>query len=195
MDTTARMRTQVLDAAEQCLLTGGFASARLHSAIAKVAGLSRPTVYKYVGDQDAIVAAVIQRELATFLDELRPTLERHRPLPEQLEDVLVFVVERARAHTLLQAAMRQIPERLLPWFTTHASVLLEQVEPVVAPYVRRYAEDGQLGGVEPRVFIDALCRVALSLVFTRGLVDLDAPGAVHGYLSVLLSVARPSVTR
>jgi AcrR family transcriptional regulator len=187
------MRARVLDAAEQALLTGGFGSGRLHSATARLVGLSRPTVYKYVGDQDAIIAAVIQRELATFLEELRPLLEQARPLPERLENVLVFVVERARAHTLLQAALRQIPDRLLPWFTTHADVLLRQVEPMVAPHVRCYVEDGQLGDMDPRVFIDALCRVALSLVFTRGLIDLERPGALRGYLAMLLGAA--SVTR
>ncbi len=188
MDQAAQMRERVLDAAEQCLLEGGFGDSRLHSAIARRAGLSRPTVYKYVGDQDTINAAVIQRHLIRFLSELQPLLDRRRPLREQLLDVLVFVVQHAREHPLLRAALRDVPEQLLPWFTTRANVLVAQVEPVVMPSLLRYAERGALA-VDPRLLVDALSRVALSLVFTTGLVELATPEAVRDYLAAFVDIA------
>jgi AcrR family transcriptional regulator len=182
MDQAAVMRERILDAAVECLLRGGFRSARLHSAIARVAGLSRPTVYKYVGDQEAIIGGVIQRELAAFLDELEPLLDQDVPVGEQLENMLVFAVCRAREHTLLDAAMREIPQRLLPWFTTHAAILLGQVEPVLTPRIRRYIDNGQLPELDPRLLADALCRIVLSLVFTSGLLDLTDQTEMRVYL-------------
>jgi AcrR family transcriptional regulator len=186
VDQAVLMRERVLAAAEECLLAGGFTESRLHSEIARRAGLSRPTVYKYAGDQDAIIAAVIQREFETFLGRLRPVLERRAPFPEHLLDVMTFVVEQARVHPLLQAAMRDIPERLLPWFTTRAGALIAQVEPLTVPGIRRYIADGALPDVDPRILVDAMARIALSLVFTNGLFDLSDPVALRAYLTALL---------
>jgi len=128
---------------------------------------------------------VIQRELAAYLDGLEPMLDREVPVRDQLEDMLVFATHRAREHTLLNAAMREIPERLLPWFTTHARTLLEQVEPVLTPRIQRYIDDGQLPDLDPRLLADALCRVVLSLVFTSGLADLAEPAELRAYLRTL----------
>ncbi|HEY1966665.1 MAG TPA: TetR/AcrR family transcriptional regulator [Pseudonocardia sp.] len=192
MDQAVLMRDRVLAAAEQCLLEGGFGSSRLHSEIARRAGLSRPTVYKYVGDQDSIIAAVIQREFELFLARLRPVLELRLPFDEHLVAVMTFVVGQAREHPLLQAALRDTPERLLPWFTTRAGALVEQVEPLALPGIRRYIAAGELPDVDPRMLLDALCRIGLSLVFTNGLFDLSDPDALRAYLTSFL---RPSVRR
>ncbi|MGQ0481805.1 MAG: TetR/AcrR family transcriptional regulator [Pseudonocardia sp.] len=190
MDQAVRMRAQVLAAAEKCLLESGFGAARLHSAIARRAGLSRPTVYKYVGDQDAIIAAVIQREFEGFLARLRPVLDQELPFDEHLLEVMAFVVGHAREHALLRAALRDAPDRVLPWFTTHAGGLISQVEALVLPGVRRYIAAGELPDTDPRLLVDALCRIALSLVFTEGLFDLSEPAALRAYLAALMPGSR-----
>lgn len=186
MQQAERIRARVLAAAEQCLLEGGFGDARLHSTIARRAGLSRPTVYKYVGDQDAINAALIQRELGVFLERLQPIMDRPLPFADHLVTVMVFVVGHAREHRLLQAALRDAPQLLLPWFTTRAGVLIEQVELVASATLRRYIDDGELPDIEPRILIDAMCRIALSLVFTNGVVELSDPDALRAYLGSFL---------
>jgi AcrR family transcriptional regulator len=186
VDQAVLMRDRVLAAAEQCLLEGGFGSNRLHSEIARRAGLSRPTVYKYVGDQDCIIAAVIQREFELFLARLRPVLEQQLPFSEHLVAVMTFVIGQAREHPLLQAALRDTPERLLPWFTTRAGALIEQVQPLALPGIQRYIAAGELPDRDPRILLDALCRIALSLVFTNGLFDLTDPEALQVYLRALV---------
>jgi AcrR family transcriptional regulator len=188
VEQAVQIRARVLAAAEKCLLEGGFRASRIHSAIARRAGLSRPTVYKYVGDQDAIIAAVIQREFEAFLERLEPVLERDQPFPEHLVTVMTFVAEQAK-HPLLQAALRDCPERLLPWFTTRAGAMIQVIERLALPRVRRYIADGELPDVDPRVLIDALCRIALSVVFTRGLFDLSDPATLRAYLTTLLRTA------
>lgn len=184
-DKAARIRTRVLDAAAQCLLSGGFGSSRLHTAIAGLAGLSRPTVYKYVGDQDAIIDALIDRELTVFLERFEPVLEQRQPRGEQIVNVLVFVVQYAREHPLLGAAASEIPDQLLPWFTTHAGKVVERVEPVLYPYIRRYIEEGELPDIDPRILMDAMGRMALSLIFTTGIVDLTGQAALRDYLTTV----------
>lgn len=190
VDKAVTMRARVLAAAEKCLLEGGFGAARLHSAISARAGLSRPTVYKYVGDQDAIIAAVIQHEFEAFLSRLRPLLEPREDFAEHMVDVLAFVVVEARKHPLLKIAMRDTPEQVLPWFTTHAGALIEQVEPLALPGIRRYIEAGELPDVDPRIPLDMVCRIALSLVFTNGLFDVSDPDTLRAYLATALPVRR-----
>jgi AcrR family transcriptional regulator len=41
------MRERILDGARACLMSGGFASKRLMSAIARHAGVARTTLYRY----------------------------------------------------------------------------------------------------------------------------------------------------
>ncbi len=82
-DAAARIRERILDAATACLLDQGL-DARLHAAIAERAGISRPTVYKYVGDQAAIVAAILERELDRFFAAAVPVLRRSDDLEAHL---------------------------------------------------------------------------------------------------------------
>jgi AcrR family transcriptional regulator len=185
VDKATEIRARILDAAEGCLLDGGFRSGRLHSTIAARAGLSRPTLYKYVGDQDAISNALIHRELTRFLELLAPILEARAPIGEHLVTVLTFVVDHARNHPLLRAALRDVPEQVLPSFTTHAGVLIERVELVTRPHLQRRIDSGELPDVDPRLLIDALSRVAISMVFTNGLVDLTDPDTLRGYLGAM----------
>ena len=194
-DVAARVRARVLDAAVQCLAAGGFGSDRLHSSISKLAGLSRPTVYKYVGDQDAIIDALVERELTVFIERLHPVLEQRQPHGEQIVNILVFIVQYAREHPLLSGAA-DVPEKVLPWFTTHAAKVIERVEPVVYPYFRRYIGDGELPDIEPRILIDAVGRMALSLVFTSGIVDLHGEVALRDYVSTIVrAMGGRAVTR
>ena len=96
-DKAARTRARILDAAAQCLTAGGLGSARLHTAIASLAGLSRPTVYKHVGDQDAIIERVRETNhypcaLASFIYE---NTTEESPLRRLLVDFYAYAYERS----------------------------------------------------------------------------------------------------
>lgn len=194
MTQAQQIRARVLAAAQECLLDGGFGSARLHSTIARRAGLSRPTVYKYVGDQDAIVSALILREVGVLLEQLQPLMEEDLPFGEQLINVMAFVVRRGREHLLLQAALRDAPELVLPWFTTRADVLMERVASVALAYMAEHPRADR-PAVEPRLLVDACCRIALSLIFTNGLVDLSDQAVLRDYLTTMLRPVIPSGSR
>jgi AcrR family transcriptional regulator len=182
-----RIRDRVLAAAEEVLLEeGGFGSSRLHSSIARRAGLSRPTVYKYAGDQDAIISALILREVGALLGQLEPMMDGAAPFADQLVDVMTFVVRHAREHRLLQAALRDAPTLVLPWFTTRADLLMERVAGVALSYFAEHPRSDR-PEIDPRLLVDAACRIALSLVFTKGLVDLSDPERLRAYLRTFLT--------
>lgn len=189
MDRAELTRTQILDAAESCLLEGGFAESRLHTAIAKRAGLSRPTVYKYVGDLQAIRSELVNREMTTFFDELRQRLDQVSPLREYVLDILAWTVDYARAHRLLQAALRDVPDQVLPIFTTHAKSIMHLVAEFAEPHIQHLVDSGELPATaHTRPVVDLVARLLISLVVTDGLVDIDTPEGLRTYLEEVIDL-------
>jgi TetR/AcrR family transcriptional repressor of uid operon len=58
-------RQQILDAAEQCFRERGFHNASM-AEIAKIFGMSAGHIYNYFDSKEAIIAAIVERDLAGF---------------------------------------------------------------------------------------------------------------------------------
>jgi len=159
------VRERILDAATECLVESGI-DARLHAAIAERAGVSRPTVYKYVGDQTAILRAVLDREVERFFAAATPVFTAMTEDESQgLDDAIVFVVDYARRHTLLQMALHRYPGLILPALTTNSEALVEGVVAAFSEHVeQRLARTGGDGDV--RAIVEWAYRIAVSLVIT-----------------------------
>ncbi|RFU37423.1 TetR/AcrR family transcriptional regulator [Actinomadura logoneensis] len=182
------MRQRILDAAADCLIEGGFASGRILSAIARKAGISRPTLYKYGGTVEDIRHALVQRELNRFLEALAPRLENMTWSAEYATDLLVFVVGYARGHTLLNAALRDVPEVVLPEFTLNADGPLRRIAELAEPILREHVEAGRMPPVDATLLTDALFRVTLSIVLIRGPYDFDDPEVLRRYVAGALGM-------
>ncbi|MBW8481387.1 TetR/AcrR family transcriptional regulator [Actinomadura parmotrematis] len=179
----AQVRGQILDAAAACLVDGGFGSGRLMSAIARRAGMSRPTLYRYYDGFDAVRDALIQREVARLLELLAPMVDRIRWTAEYMTELMTFVVDFARSHPLLVAAVRDIPERVLPLFTTQAQIIVDRVMEIMEPLVTARIEAGLLPPVDVRVSLDLLCRIAMSLIVADTSFDLNDRAALEEYVA------------
>ncbi len=169
-DAAARIRERILDAATECMLAEGI-DARLHAMIAERAGISRPTVYKYVGDQAAIVAAILDRELDRFFGAAVPILRRSDDLEAHLVDAIVFVVEYGRGHALLQKALSEHPELILPALTTGSGPLVERVVALFEEQLgRALSQSGPTGPTDaaltPRAAAEWGYRIVISLITT-----------------------------
>ncbi|WP_188113472.1 TetR/AcrR family transcriptional regulator [Nocardioides humilatus] len=164
-DAASLIRDRILDAATDCLLEEGL-DARLHAAIAERAGISRPTVYKYVGDQAAIVAAVLDRELDRFFGAAVPVLQRSDDLQAHLVSAIVFVVDYARDHALLQKALKEHPEIILPALTTESRPLVERVVGLFEEQLGRALGQSSPGGLDARAVAEWCYRIVISLATT-----------------------------
>ncbi|MFI6429529.1 TetR/AcrR family transcriptional regulator [Rhodococcus oryzae] len=183
------IREQILDAAKECVIELGFTS-RLHAAIAQRAGLSRPTVYKYVGDQDAIFGALFQREITQFFVVLDPVLRgQTRDLRVGFVDAIVFAVQYARAHPLLQKGLRDDPQVVLPWFTVQAKPFVELGANLLTPHFQRLFTPEQLAEVSPKAISEWAFRIIGSLIVTEGIVDTAKEQSLREFVSSLLSIA------
>jgi AcrR family transcriptional regulator len=184
-----RIRERILDAATECLLAEGL-NARLHAMIAERAGISRPTVYKYVGDQSAIVAAVLEREFDQFFGSVVPLLRRSDDLEAHLIDAIVFVVDYARSHVLLQKALAEHPELILPALTTGAGPLVERVVDLFEEQLGRALDQTVHTSLTPREAAEWAYRIVVSLITTpTGALDRDGTRHYVESLVRLMAIA------
>jgi AcrR family transcriptional regulator len=185
---------RILDAAQHCLLEAGV-GARLHARIAERAGVSRPTVYKYVGDQDAIVRALFYRDIERMIAEADPVLRSPGSLRDRFVETIVFFVGYAREHALLQKWLSEKPEMVLPWLTVYAGPIVEQGVVFVGPYITQAIADGDFPDVNPRVVVEWCTRLVLSLITTPGTIDTSSPEALRAYVGDLLDIGLAARTR
>lgn len=179
------LRQRILDAAEACLLDIG-PSARFHGQIAQRAGVSRPSVYKYGGDQQAIVEALLHREVDRYLKAVEPVLSRRGPLREQFVETVVFTVGYARDHALLQTLLRDLPQVVLPWLTTDAEPMLRRGLAAMTSYVKRGEPAPE---VEPTVVVEWGIRLVVSLITTPSTTQsLNKPADLYRYVAALLAI-------
>ncbi|MEV6558726.1 helix-turn-helix domain-containing protein [Nocardia sp. NPDC051756] len=66
-ETVSARRERILDAARGVIVREGYASVSMH-AIARAAGVTRPTLYAEFGDRDEVFAALLDRERARVVE-------------------------------------------------------------------------------------------------------------------------------
>jgi TetR/AcrR family transcriptional regulator len=91
-----RNHLAILDAGLDVFAKQGFRGATLDQ-IAEVAGLSKPNLLYYFPSKDAVYAAILSRQLETWLDPLRQI----DPAGDPIEEMLAYVrrkLELSRNH-------------------------------------------------------------------------------------------------
>jgi AcrR family transcriptional regulator len=80
-------RQQILDAAEQCFRKRGFHNAGM-AEIARTFGMSAGHIYNYFDSKEAIIAAIVERDLADFFrraEELRQAQDLTKAIIDRIE--------------------------------------------------------------------------------------------------------------
>ncbi|WP_100480012.1 TetR/AcrR family transcriptional regulator [Mycobacteroides abscessus] len=182
------IRRRILDAAEECLLEHGY-EARLHALIAKKAGLSRPTVYKHVGDQAAIIEALFHREFLRFSEMLEPVFAAAKNPRTGFIDAIVRIVQHGRHHPLLQKGLKENPEQVLPYLTVKARPFIDQTTILLAPYFRQLLTEEQLASINVKAAAEWSFRIAASLLVTPGVVETQTDEQLGDFIGNLLKVS------
>jgi AcrR family transcriptional regulator len=123
-------RARILDAAFRTVATFGLARFTVDD-VARLAGVSRQTVYRYFESKDDLVGALVLREEEAFLEGIRAAHERHADLEDAMAESVLFCLRTARAHPLLDRLLDSEPETLLPYLTTGGAGLIARAREVV----------------------------------------------------------------
>lgn len=117
------MVDRILDAAATVLADGGYQRASTNR-IAREAGVSPGSLYRYFDDKDAIVTALSHRLVQDFAAEMSPALRASLSLPavDATRTVTTAVLDALERHALL---LRAIVDRVP---AAEQAVVLEAVE-------------------------------------------------------------------
>jgi AcrR family transcriptional regulator len=149
--------------------------------IARRAGVSRVTVYRRFPSKEALVDAVILRELRGFLVDLQNAIGSFATPEEKMAEGFVFTLESASRHPLLQRLLESEPEVVLPHLTVQGSAFIAAAREFLAAGIARELDD-ERGGEELLVAADIVVRLILSFLLSPSqAIDLDDPGAAREF--------------
>src|SRR5436190_8526075 len=115
--------SRILEAAFACVAETGLGRTTMDD-VARRAGVSRQTVYRYFASKDQLIMALVLREEEKFLDGIRAAFAADPNLEQALHDGLVFCLQFAREHPLLDRLLATDPGTLLPYLTTKAGPMI-----------------------------------------------------------------------
>ena len=179
------------EAIEQRLLDAALEAATIHGItklsmgdVARRAGLSRQTLYRYFPSKDVLVSAVVAAETTKLIDQVVGAAVDHEGPRASLEAALSTALVLLRDHPLLDRLLRTEPEALLPLLTTEGSPAMVRVRSVIELLVGERAPAAV--GDDPvalRRFADVLTRLLISYAVSA---PDDPPEVVAHHLSLFL---------
>jgi len=128
--------------------------------VARVAGVSRQTVYRYFRDRDELIAAVVSRDVDATLVEANAAVERIADLREALRTGIAMVLQSARTHPVLDALLASEPDVIVPFLSSPGNPVLRVARPVIEELIARRRPTVSVGRM--RIFADVVARILVS---------------------------------
>ncbi|MFB8003744.1 TetR/AcrR family transcriptional regulator [Nocardia sp. NPDC056000] len=147
--------------------------------IAKHAGLARVTIYTHYANKDAIVSALVSRELQAVLATVSAIGDAQTDPVERLVEMFTFGYGWLRDHALLQRIIRTEPEAILPYAAYDSPLLVVGRQWIAGQLATSFSGGDQ----DPEVFEEAaelIVRIVQSLVLSPvSIYDLTDPDGVR----------------
>jgi AcrR family transcriptional regulator len=181
-DRAGATRARILDAAFDSVATFGLSRLTVED-VARQAGLSRQSVYRYFGSKDELIGALVIREVEAFLDGVREANARHADLEDAMRESALFCLRILREHPLLDRLLASEPETLLPYLTTRAGPIVTRAAQVLEEMATERV--GARSGLVHRT-ADVAVRAIVSYALTP---SGDEPEDVAAELARILATA------
>lgn len=176
MPPSAPSKERLYEAAYACVGRFGLAKTTMED-VAREAGLSRATVYRYFPQgKEQLVREVVGWEANRFFMRLTAAVAGHADLGDLLEATVLFARRAVDEHAVLQKILETEPDRLLPVLTTESGRLIALVKQFLVLAMQRSPVRRDL---DVDAAADYLARMVLSLIGGQGGWDLADPAEVH----------------
>ena len=127
-------REFLMDAAETCFEKYGIGKTTMDD-IAKMAGVSRPTVYRHFDDRDTLILAVVMRRSRQLIDRAQKYIRKYPTFEEQLVEGLLFMVDKGRKDPfvglLVSPAHMDLVNEILAGSAAAVDLAYEMWEPIL----------------------------------------------------------------
>jgi AcrR family transcriptional regulator len=169
-------RERALEATLACVAQGGMKAFTVED-VAREAGLSRATLYRYFpGGRDQLVSETVTWEVGRFFARLADAIADASDFRTRVERGLAFAHRSLREHEAFQRAMASDQGEI--------QARLAGIAPIVVGVIRSYLEplleaETLAEGVTPTEAADHLARLIGSLIVDEGTWDLGDPAQVE----------------
>jgi AcrR family transcriptional regulator len=153
---------RILDAAFERVNAVGMSRTTVED-VARAAGITRQTVYRYYASKDQLLTMLLVREEERLLSGVRARLDANQRFEDGLADALLYCLTFARQHPLLDRLLATDSETLLPYLTTRAGPLIVRARSSVIDLLKARSV------FSPEVLdacADAIVRIVLSYAVT-----------------------------
>lgn len=133
---TSGTSDRILDATFEAVATFGLSRLTMDD-VARLAAVSRQTVYRYFDSKDAVIVALVAREEEALLEGVRAAHRDAPNLREAIRRSVLHCLRAAREHPLLDRLLDSEPEVLLPYLTTRAGGLIDRARRVLEELVAK----------------------------------------------------------
>lgn len=179
------VRARLLDAVLVSIARVGVSKTTLDD-VAREAGVSRATLYRYFPGKSALIDETVTRELAALATTVALAVDDLDDLEDALTVGMVTAADELLAHEALQAVLAVEPELLLRFLTfERGSELLRRAARALAPILTPFLPEERTERAAEwvvRVFLSYACSPADRLSLTDGeavrmlVHDFVAPG-------------------
>ncbi|MGE2728449.1 TetR family transcriptional regulator [Mycolicibacterium vaccae] len=134
--------------------------------ITRRSGLARVTLYRTFANKDAIVEAVLLRELERFLSDLAAEAGGYAEAEDKLVEGFVFTLTTLRNHALLQRLLATEPEAVLPFLTVEGDGVVRTASSFLAHQLAVALPDDPRTQLELLEVAEVTVRVIVSFLLT-----------------------------
>lgn len=134
--------------------------------ITRRSGLARVTLYRTFANKDAIVEAVLLRELEKFLADLAAEAGSYAEAEDKLAEGFVFTLNTLREHALLQRLLATEPETVLPFLTVEGDGVVRTASSFLAHQLAVALPDDRRTQLELLEVAEVTVRIIVSFVLT-----------------------------
>ena len=181
----------ILDAARASVQRFGIRRTTL-SDIARLAGVSRMTVYRRYPDLPALLRELMTREFSCLMDAVEQSVDG----PDGRSRLVARVDASMRAlrdHPLLRKVLEAEPELLLPYVLGRMGETQRRGAALIARDLAQGQADGSVRAGDLRAMAQALLLVTQSFLLSGGIAEDVAEDRLLAELELLLEAAlRPS---
>jgi AcrR family transcriptional regulator len=169
-------RQQILAAAERVIQRYGVSKTTMDD-IGKEAGVSRPTVYRYFGDRDALLRALIERRSRMLFERARTFILSHDTFAEQIVEGLVYLVDHGRKDPIVRILVSPEHMELAMPLVGGSNLATALTAEMWEPILRRAIERGEIrADLDMSAVAEWLALVQFILVGRLDFARPDDPG-------------------